>query len=111
MDDILIDTETVEDYVALVRQVMQRQRKGCLCVSIKKSRFHEREVGFLGCKISDRGISMTSIKVTDIRVWSTTEIVVDVQSFPGFANIYGWFIKGFSKIAKPLTDLTKRLFK
>jgi len=31
-----------------------------------------------------------------------------VQSFMGFANFYRRFIKGFSKIAKPLTDLTKK---
>jgi len=31
-----------------------------------------------------------------------------VQSFMGFANFYCQFTKGFSKIAKPLTDLTKK---
>jgi len=31
-----------------------------------------------------------------------------VQSFMGFANFYCRFIKGFCKIAKPLTDLTKK---
>ena len=31
-----------------------------------------------------------------------------MQSFMGFANFYRQFIKGFSKIAKPLTDLTKK---
>jgi len=31
-----------------------------------------------------------------------------VQSFMGFANFYRRFITGFSKIAKPLTDLTKK---
>jgi hypothetical protein len=30
-----------------------------------------------------------------------------VQSFIGFANIYQRFIEGFSRIAKPLSDLTK----
>jgi len=51
---------------------------------------------------------MTSTKVEEIRAWSTPEKVVDVQSFMGFANSYRWFIKGFSMIAKPLTDLTKK---
>ena len=51
---------------------------------------------------------MTSTKVEEIRSWSTPEKVVDVQSFMGFANVYRRFIKGFSKIAKPLTDLTRK---
>jgi len=67
MDDILIYTETVEEHVALVRRVMERLRTASLCVSITKSSFHQREVKFLGYKISDRGISMTSTKVEEIR--------------------------------------------
>ena len=108
MDDILIYTETVEEHVALVRRVMERLRKACLCVSIKISSFHQHEVEFLGYKISDKGISMTSTKVEEIRAGTTPEKVVDVQGFMGFANFYRRFIKGFSKIAKPLTDLTKK---
>jgi len=40
MDNILINTETVEEYVALVRRVMERLRKACLCVRTKKFSFH-----------------------------------------------------------------------
>ena len=108
MDDILIYRETVEEHVALVRQVMERLRKARLCVSIKKSSFHQLEVEFLGYKMSDRRISITSTKVEEIRAWSTPENVVYVQSFMGFANFYRRFIKGFSKLAEPLTDLTKK---
>ena len=110
MDDILIYTETVEEHVALVRRVMERLRKAYLGVSIKKSSFHQWEVEFLGYKISDRGISMISTKVEEIRAWSTPEKVVDVQSFMGFANFYRRFIKDFRKIAKPLTDLRKERY-
>jgi len=108
MDDILIYTETVEEQVALVRRVIERLRKARLCVSIKKSSFHQREVEFPGYKISNRGISMTSTKVEEIRAWSTPEKVVDVQGFMGFANFYRRLINGFSKIANPLTDLPKK---
>jgi len=69
MDDILIYTETVEEHVALVRRVMERLRKARLCVSIQKSSFHQQEVEFLGYKISNKGISMTSTKVGEIRAW------------------------------------------
>jgi len=68
-DDILIYTETGEEHVALVRRVMERLRKACLCVSIKKSSFHQWEVEFHGYKISVRGISMTSTKVEEIQAW------------------------------------------
>jgi len=51
---------------------------------------------------------MTSTNVEEICTWSTPEKVADVLSFMGFANFYHWFIKAFSKIAKPLKDLTKK---
>jgi len=86
MNDILIYTKTVEEHVALVRRVRERLRKVHLCISIKKSSFHQREVEFLGYKISDRGISITSTKVEEIWAWSPPEQVVHVQSFMGFAN-------------------------
>jgi len=108
MDDILIYSETIEEHVAMVRKVMDTLRKAGLCVSIKKSTFHVREVEFLGYKISDHGISMTTKKVEEITAWLLPQNVVDVQSFMGFANFYGRFMKGFSKIAKPLTDVTKK---
>jgi len=108
MDDILIYTETVEEHVALVSRVMERLRKAGLCVCIKKSSFHQQELEFLGYKISDRGISMTSTKVDETRAWLKPEKVVNVQSFLCFANFYRRFIQDFSKIAKPLTDLTKK---
>jgi len=53
-------------------------------------------------------LSITSTKVEEIRAWSKPEKVLDVQSFMGFANFYRRLIKGCSKIAKPLTDLTKK---
>ena len=108
MDDILIYSEMIEEHVSLVRHMMEGLRKARLCVSIKKSSFHQREVEFLGYKISDRRISMTSKKVEDIQAWNRPQSVKNVQSFMGFANFYRRFIEGFSKIAKPLTDLTKK---
>ena len=108
IDDILIYTETVEEHVALVRRVMEMLRKAHLCVSIKKSSFHQQEVEFLGYKISDRGISMTSTKVEEFQAWSILDKVVNMQSSIGIANFYFWFIKGFSKIAKLLMELTKK---
>jgi len=108
MNDILINTETVEQHVTLVSWVMERVRQARLWVSIKKSSFHQWEVEFLLYKISDREISVTSTKVEAIRAWATPKKVVNVQSFMCFANLYHRFIKGFNKIVKPVTDLTKK---
>ena len=40
--------------------------------------------------------------------WDAPETVKDIQSFLGFANFYRRFIEGYSKLTRPLTDLTKK---
>jgi hypothetical protein len=108
LDDILIYSEDEQSHIDLVRRVMERIRKAKLCVSINKSVIHQREVVFLGYHISENGISMTSDKVEAVKSWPVPRNVKDVQAFLGFANFYRRFIQGFSKVCKPLTDLTRK---
>ena len=51
---------------------------------------------------------MDPAKVSGVRDWPTPKCVKDVRSFHGFCNLYHTFITGFSKIALPLTALTKK---
>lgn len=43
--------------------------------------------------------------------WPTPANMKDVQSFLGFVNFYWRSVYGFSKIASPLTRLTKKNIK
>jgi hypothetical protein len=45
--------------------------------------------------------------VAAVREWPTPKNVSDIRSFLGTAGYYHKFIKGFSKLAIPLTELTK----
>ena len=51
---------------------------------------------------------MDPSKVEAVRTWPTPKNLQDVRGFLGFANFYRRFIKDFSKIARPLHDLTKK---
>ena len=62
---------------------------------------------FLGYIIKPEGISIEDDRVESIRNWPALSSVREVQVFIGFANFYRLFIRGFSKIAAPLTTLTK----
>jgi hypothetical protein len=50
---------------------------------------------------------MAQDKVQCIQDWEYPRHLRDIQLFIGFANFYQWFIEGFSKITKPLSDSTK----
>jgi len=51
---------------------------------------------------------MDPAKVKAIVEWEAPRSVKGVRAFIGFANFYRRFIKQFSEIARPLTELTKK---
>jgi hypothetical protein len=108
LDDILIFSENLEEHKEHVHKILQTLLAAKLLVDPEKSHFHVQEVTFLGHIIRPNQISMDPEKVKAVRDWEAPGNVKDVQSFLGFANYYRRFIKDFSKIAKPLTELTKK---
>ena len=108
MDDILIYTEdSGQGHVEAVKWVLENLRKNGLFANLKKCRFHQDEVRFLGYVVSGQGIRMEEERTEAVKNWPEPKSVRDVQVFMGFANFYRRFIRGFSKIAAPLTSMLK----
>ena len=59
----------------------------------------------LGHEISRRGIKVDKAKIEVIAKLPTPKCIKNIQSFLGHAWFYRWFIKDFSKISRPLTNL------
>jgi hypothetical protein len=78
IDDILIYTETEEEHIHLVKNVLEHLRKTGLCVSIKKSFFHVKEMEYLGYRISHDGISMSDEKAKAVKNWLTCRNIKEV---------------------------------
>jgi hypothetical protein len=107
LDDILIYAKTEEEHDGIITEVLKRLVANGLAILQDKCFSSTNPVDFLGYIISKDGIEMAQDKVQCIRDWECPRHLRDVQLFIGFANFYRWFIKGFSKIAKPLRDSTK----
>lgn len=70
--------------------------------------FHKKSVKFLGFIIGTDGVKIDPEKTKSIKEWPTPKIVRDIQSFLGLANYNRKFIPEYSKVAIPLTKLTKK---
>ncbi|XP_073529630.1 uncharacterized protein [Phyllobates terribilis] len=108
LDDILIFSNSVEEHQTHVRQVLQWLRENSLYIKLEKCEFHQEEIQFLGYVISPQGLRMDAKKMQAITEWPIPKNVKEVQHFLGFANFYRCFVKNFSEIVAPITQLTKK---
>jgi hypothetical protein len=108
LDDILIYSRSLAEHQKHLRQVLDVLRANQLYCKESKCEFFKDSVEFLGHVIDRDGVHMMESKVKAIREWPTPTSVDDIRSFLGLAGYYRKFIKGFSSIAAPLTELLKK---
>ena len=88
--------------------MLERLQRNRLAISPEKCVWKTEEVEFLGYVIGRNGIRMDQAKVEAMRSWQQPTSLTETQSFLEFANFYQRFIKDYSRIARPLTELTKK---
>jgi hypothetical protein len=108
LDDILIYSVKPEDHVEHVRKVLRALDQAHLKLKPEKCEFHRDEVEFLGFMVGSQGMRMSPEKIQTIIDWPTPTTVKGVQSFTGFTNFNRRFIKNYSGISIPLSQLTKK---
>lgn len=108
LDDVLVYSNPKEEHRIHVNLILNKLREAGLQLDIKKCSFEAKEVKYLGILISCKGIEMDPVKIECVKSWKTPVCIKDIQAFLGFANFYRRFIKNFSSLAKPLTELTKK---
>ncbi len=108
MDDLFIFSEDEKSHIKHHNTVSSCLEEHKLYLSPKKCEFMKSEISFLGMIVGRGGMNIDSKKVEVLQNWSTPETITDVRSFMGLLQFFRRFIKDFSTIATPLTNLTKK---
>jgi len=106
MVDLLIYAKTEEEHDRRVNEVLARLQEYQLAVSPDKCMWKTQEVQFLRYIIGREGNKMAEGKVEAVLEWKPLASLTEVQLFLGFANFYRCFIQDYSRVARPLTELT-----
>jgi len=64
------------------------------------------EMLYLGHVIGEDGVKVHQEKIQAILDWPTPRNVTELREFLGICRYYRRFVRGFSQLATPLTDLT-----
>ncbi|KAD4180259.1 hypothetical protein E3N88_28850 [Mikania micrantha] len=108
IDDILIYSKTKKDHETHLRLILELLKKEQLYAKFSKCEFWLKEVQFFGHVVDQQGIHVDPAKIEAIKDWKAPKTPSEIRSFLGLAGYYRRFIENFSKIAVPLTTLSKK---
>ena len=113
IDDLVLYHLEYSGMLSAMTEMCCRLRKAQLKLKPAKCSFFQRQILFLGHKISEAGIETDPAKIEAVKNWQIPKDKKGVKSFLGSVGYYRKFIPNYSAKAKPLTALTsaKSVFK
>ncbi|GJV35338.1 putative reverse transcriptase domain-containing protein [Tanacetum coccineum] len=97
-----------EEHEVHLKLVLELLKKEKLFAKFSKCEFWLQEVHFLRHVVNNDGIHVDPSKIEAVKNWKVPKTPSEIRSFLGLAGYYRRFIANFSKVAKPLTSLTRK---
>nr|XP_018625593.1 uncharacterized mitochondrial protein AtMg00860-like [Nicotiana tomentosiformis] len=108
LDDIVVYSQILEEYLEHLRNVLARLWEHQLYVKLSKCFFAHKQIDFLRHVIEEGWIKMDKQKIKAITDWPPPKDIHALRSFFGLCNFYRLFVKNYSLIAVPLIELLKK---
>ncbi len=105
LDDIIVTSTTPQEHVANLTRILQVHRQAGLKLQPSKCQLFREEVEYLGHLVSAHGVKPVPTYLKVIKDWPMPTTKSEVRIFLGKAGYYRRFIKGYSGIAGPLSDV------
>ncbi|GJR95207.1 putative reverse transcriptase domain-containing protein [Tanacetum coccineum] len=108
IDDILIYSRNEKEHEEHLKTILKLLKKEELYAKFSRCEFWINTVKFLGHVIDSSGIHVDPTKIEAVKNWASPTTPSKLRQFLGLAGYYRRFNEGFSKIAKPMTELTQK---
>jgi hypothetical protein len=107
-DDILVYSKTCQEHMGHLEEVLSIMEAQSVYAKESKCEFGMTKLLYLGHIIYAQGVQVHQEKIMAILDWPTPRSLTKLKSFFGLCNYYKRFVRGFSQLGAPLTDLTKK---
>ncbi len=108
VDDLNVHSEKWQDHLQHLGVVLSRLREVNLKLNPSKCCFAAGSIVFLGHVVSKEGTRPDPGKIDVVWRFPVPTTVTNVRSFLGLTGYYRKYIKGYSKVASLLFELTKK---
>ena len=108
LDDICICSESFDDHLRHIEEVLKRLLNSGLKANKSKCKFAMARLKLFGHIIEDGFLKPDPEKCKVVLEYPIPKTKKQLRSFLGLANFYRKFIEAFADISKALTDLTKK---
>ena len=105
LDDVIVYSKTEEEHLVRLHAVLERFMEQGLKLKPSKCNFFHTEISYLGHKVSTARMELGTEGLKGIAEIMPPTMYTQVRKFLGTTGYFRCFIKGYTRIAKPLNDL------